>query len=151
MVFLGLCSCESIMNDWCSSINHIDHDRVTYYPLFSYMFKGRHKHKLQYLLDQYTWVKATLIGQNLIFLGTSKAHIWEVICMQLGVILNTASVRLYDFDKCPRPDSTGSIDFSSCSSPLLNGDYLQAEEILKYMNHPGNFYLVLKNNSPLFW
>ena len=54
-----------------------------------------------------------------------------------GSILNTVSVRLYDLDKCPRPDSTGSIDFSSCSSPLLYGDYLQAEEILKYINHPG--------------
>jgi len=67
-----------------------------------------------------------------------------------GSILNTVSVRLYDFDKCPQPDSTGSIDFSSCSSPLLYGDFLQAQEILKYINHAGNFYLVLKNNSPLF-
>ena len=35
-----------------------------------------------------------------------------------GSILNTVSVRLYDLDKCPRPDSTGSIDFSSLQFPF---------------------------------
>jgi hypothetical protein len=33
---------------------------------------------------------------------------------------------------------------------LLSGEYLQAQEILKYINHPGNYYIVLKNNSPFF-
>ncbi len=67
-----------------------------------------------------------------------------------GSILNTVTVKLYDVDKCPQPDSIGTIDFSKCSFPLLDGDYLQAEEILKHIDHAGNFYLVLKNNSPLF-
>jgi hypothetical protein len=69
-----------------------------------------------------------------------------------GSILNTVTVKLYDADKCPSssPDSKGNIDFSKCSFPLFSGEYLQAQEILKYINHPGNFYLVLKNNSPFF-
>jgi hypothetical protein len=66
-----------------------------------------------------------------------------------GSILNTVTVKLYDVDKCPPPDS-GTIDFSKCSSPLLSGDYLKAEEIVKHIDHAGNLYLVLKNNSPLF-
>ena len=67
-----------------------------------------------------------------------------------GSIVNTVTVKLYDLNKCTSPDSTGNIDFNKCTSPLLSGDYLQAEEILKYIDHPGNFYLVLKNNSPIF-
>jgi hypothetical protein len=67
-----------------------------------------------------------------------------------GSILNTVTLKLYDADKCPAPDSTGNIDFGRCSSPLLSGDYFQAQEILKYIDHPGNFYLLLKNNSPFF-
>jgi hypothetical protein len=67
-----------------------------------------------------------------------------------GSILNTVTLKLYDADKCPAPDSTGNIDFGRCSLPLLSGDYLQAQEILKYIDHPGNFYLLLKNNSPFF-
>jgi hypothetical protein len=67
-----------------------------------------------------------------------------------GSIVNTVTVKLYDLNKCPPPDSTGNIEFNKCTSPLLSGDYLQAEEILKYIDHPGNFYLVLKNNSPFF-
>ena len=67
-----------------------------------------------------------------------------------GSILNTVTLKLYDADKCPAPDSTGNIDFSRCSLPLLSGDYLQAQEILKYIDHPGNFYLLLKSNSPFF-
>jgi len=47
-------------------------------------------------------------------------------------------------------NSKGNIDFSKCSFHLLSGEYLQAQEILKYINHPGNFYLVLKNNSAFF-
>ena len=67
-----------------------------------------------------------------------------------GSILNTVTVKLYDAVKCPSPDSKGNIEFSKCSSPLLSGEYLQAQEILKYINHPGNYYIVLKNNSPFF-
>jgi hypothetical protein len=67
-----------------------------------------------------------------------------------GSILNTVTVKLYDADKCPSPNSKGNIDFSKCSFHLLSGEYLQAQEILKYINHPGNFYLVLKNNSAFF-
>ena len=67
-----------------------------------------------------------------------------------GSIINTVTVNLYDVTKCPSPDSKGNIDFSKCSFPLLSGDYLQAQEILKHIDHPGSFYLVLKNNSPIF-
>jgi hypothetical protein len=67
-----------------------------------------------------------------------------------GSILNTVTLKLYDADKCPAPDSIGNIDFGRCSSSLLSGDYLQAQEILKYIDQPGNFYLLLKNNSPFF-
>jgi hypothetical protein len=67
-----------------------------------------------------------------------------------GSIINTVTVNLYDITKCPSPNSKGNIDFTKCRSPLLSGDYLQAEEILKHIDHAGSFYLVLKNNSPFF-
>ncbi|MBV9177149.1 MAG: hypothetical protein JO297_08930 [Nitrososphaeraceae archaeon] len=67
-----------------------------------------------------------------------------------GSIVNTVTLKLYEAEKCPPPDLKGYIDFNKCSPPLLSGDYLQAEQILKYISHAGNFYLVFKNNSPLF-
>ena len=67
-----------------------------------------------------------------------------------GSIVNTVTLKLYEADKCPSPDLKGYIDFSKCRPPMLSGDYLQAEQILKYISHAGNFYLVFENNSPLF-
>jgi hypothetical protein len=67
-----------------------------------------------------------------------------------GSIVNTVTLKLYEADKCPPTDLKGYMDFNKCSSPLLSGDYLQAEQILKYISHAGNFYLVFENNSPLF-
>ena len=67
-----------------------------------------------------------------------------------GSIVNTVTLKLYEADKCPSPDLKGYIDFNKCRSPMLSGDYLQAEQILKYISHAGNYYLVFENNSPLF-
>ncbi|HEY6884973.1 MAG TPA: hypothetical protein VI278_13150 [Nitrososphaeraceae archaeon] len=67
-----------------------------------------------------------------------------------GSIINTVTLKLYEADNCPSPDLKGSIDFNKCRPPMLSGDYLQAEQILKYISHAGNFYLVFENNSPLF-
>jgi hypothetical protein len=119
-------------------------------PLFSSYIQGQTQTQITiftgpiYLGNGHTYWTKFHIPQNV------KSSYLRGYVHASGSILNTVSVRLYDFDKCPQPDSTGSIDFSSCRSPLLYGDYLQAQQILKYINHPGNFYLVLKNNSPLF-
>ncbi|HZA07299.1 MAG TPA: hypothetical protein VE619_06310 [Nitrososphaeraceae archaeon] len=67
-----------------------------------------------------------------------------------GSIVNTVTLKLYEAEKCPPTDLKGYIDFNKCNPPLLSGDYLQAEQILKHISHAGNFYLVFENNSPLF-
>ena len=119
-------------------------------PLFSSYIQGQTQTQITiftgpiYLGNGHTYWTKFHIPQNV------KSSYLRGYVRAPGSILNTVSVRLYDFDKCPQPDSTGSIDFSSCSSPLLYGDYLQAQEILKYINHPGNFYLVFEKQFTSF-
>ena len=83
---------------------------------------------LQHLSNGHTYWTKFLIPQNI-----TNSYLKGYIHAS-GSIPNTVTLKLYDADKCPSPDSTGNIDFGRCSSPLLSGDYLQAQEILKYID-----------------
>jgi hypothetical protein len=66
-----------------------------------------------------------------------------------GGAISSVTIKLYDKDQCPPPDSQGRIDLSSCT-PLLNQDYSTGEEIDKYIPHGGTFYLYLQDSSSFF-
>jgi len=63
-----------------------------------------------------------------------------------GGAINSITIKLYDKDQCPPPDSQGRIDLNSCTI-LFNQDYSIGEEIDKYIPHGGTFYLYLQDSS----
>jgi hypothetical protein len=86
--------------------------------------------------------------------GHSQIHNYKTIMIFTGPIRLTVGHNYWTKFHIPENVTSsylkGYIDFNKCSPPLLSGDYLQAEQILKYISHAGNFYLVFENNSPLF-
>lgn len=65
-----------------------------------------------------------------------------------GGIVNTITFNLYDAKQCPPPDSTGNLDWNSCTG-VIGKDY-QSGEIDQYIPHGGTFYLVLRDGSSYF-
>jgi hypothetical protein len=66
-----------------------------------------------------------------------------------GGAIKSITIRLYDSNQCPPPDSQGRINFGSCNI-MFNQDYSTGDKIDKQLPHGGKFYLYLQDSSPFF-